>query len=400
MRYLLTALLSLLPLSANAGRVVMENTATTSNTIFIDTATPRVAISTTGYGGGIPNVALVVSSNVVISSPTSSNNVVVYSTGSVVASKFLGDGSGLTSLTIPSSTIDTAKIATDAVITAKILTAAVTTIKIAVGAVDTDKLASDAVSSVKILPLSVTTSKIAESAINTSKIASAAVDTNKIASDAITTIKILNGAVTTPKVIDSAIDTAKIATDSVSTAKILNRSVTAAKVGSGSATSGYVLTADGSGNASFLAASGGTGATIGWSTAAITADQTTTSTNFVGKSTVTYTVQNTNSLILVCNNAFLRVAAANDVAHACFQVDGAYLTGMSATIGCFPRAFMTTAGRDYSTAGCYPIAPGTVSAAAHSFIFTIRSDSGATATLCSTAGGTELCSMFVIELEP
>ena len=74
----------------------MEGLAVSHNILYIDTATPRVSIGTINYTGGVPNTALWVSSNVVISSgPTgSNNNIVLYSTGSICL-----NGGCVTSLT-------------------------------------------------------------------------------------------------------------------------------------------------------------------------------------------------------------------------------------------------------------------------------------------------------------
>src|SRR5260221_6102131 len=61
----------------------------------------------------------------------------------------------------------------------------------------------------------------------------------------------------TLSVADGGITTAKLADDPVTVAKIMNASVTAAKINSESATNGQVLTANGSGNASWQSPAGG-----------------------------------------------------------------------------------------------------------------------------------------------
>lgn len=86
MKNLLALLLISLAAPAFASnKGIVEGVPSTFKGIFVDTVGARVDFSTTGYGGGISNVGLVVSSNVVISSPTSANNVVIYATGTIVA---------------------------------------------------------------------------------------------------------------------------------------------------------------------------------------------------------------------------------------------------------------------------------------------------------------------------
>lgn len=68
---------------AHAANAVLEGIRTAKDTVFIDTTNARVDIATTSYGGGISNVALYVSSNVVISS-SAGNNVVIYATGTIM----------------------------------------------------------------------------------------------------------------------------------------------------------------------------------------------------------------------------------------------------------------------------------------------------------------------------
>ena len=68
-----------------------------------------------------------------------------------------------------------------------------------------------------------------------------------------------DGAVTTAKLADEAVTTAKIADDAITQAKIADDAVGTANIDSGSATDGYVLTADGAGGVAFEAAAGGGG---------------------------------------------------------------------------------------------------------------------------------------------
>ena len=84
MRTVLLTLLLGLPGLANAqfSRPVMEGVAARNNTILVSTRTVRVLVSTNVYNGGISNVGLYTSSNVVISD-TSANKCVIYATGSI-----------------------------------------------------------------------------------------------------------------------------------------------------------------------------------------------------------------------------------------------------------------------------------------------------------------------------
>jgi hypothetical protein len=80
MRLLLNAALALLlPVSAHAARAVMENIAASNNTVFVDTQTKRVHLSTQAYGDGVPTVSFYTTSNVVVGD---GNAIVLYATGS------------------------------------------------------------------------------------------------------------------------------------------------------------------------------------------------------------------------------------------------------------------------------------------------------------------------------
>lgn len=76
----------------------------------------------------------------------------------------------------------------------------------------------------------VITGTLADSSIDTAKIATDAVTTTKIINTAVDTAKIAADAVTTVKVINAAINTFKLATDSVVTAKIANNAVDSGKI--------------------------------------------------------------------------------------------------------------------------------------------------------------------------
>lgn len=69
----------------------MENISASNNTVFVDTQTKRVHLSTQAYGDGVANVSLYTTSNVVVGD---NNGCVIYATGSI---NCLGsDLSGLT----------------------------------------------------------------------------------------------------------------------------------------------------------------------------------------------------------------------------------------------------------------------------------------------------------------
>ncbi len=84
MRLLLSSLAFLLfPVSGHAARAVMEGIAASSNTVFIDTTTKRVHLSTQAYGDGVSDVSLYTTSNVVVGD---GNAIVLFATGSIKVS--------------------------------------------------------------------------------------------------------------------------------------------------------------------------------------------------------------------------------------------------------------------------------------------------------------------------
>lgn len=109
------------------------------------------------------------------------------------------------------------------------------------GSITGAKLANDAV----------TTDKIADNAITSAKIADLEVGTSDIVNEAVTAAKLGAGAVTNAKVANNTINEAQIQNLSVTENKIGAGAVTVGKISSGGATSGQVLTADGTGNTSF-----------------------------------------------------------------------------------------------------------------------------------------------------
>lgn len=90
---LLTLLLFLIPSRSFAARALMEGIKATNTTIFVDTGAARVNISTDGYRGGISNVGLHITSNVVVSNQ-SSNLCVIYSSGSIACKGTISGAAG------------------------------------------------------------------------------------------------------------------------------------------------------------------------------------------------------------------------------------------------------------------------------------------------------------------
>lgn len=194
-----------------------------------------------------------------------------YVYGQVEASYFIGDGSGLTNLTLSAGVIDTTKLGSGAVTAPKlgllsvytgtIQDGAVDTAKLGSGAVDTGKLNKDAVTTNSILDANITAAKLVNSgvftgdatttfpaitisagAIDTGKLGSGAVDTSKINKDAVTTNAILDANVTAVKLVNAGVFTGDATTtfpaltigaSAITTSKINNGAVDTTKIGSG-----------------------------------------------------------------------------------------------------------------------------------------------------------------------
>ena len=75
--------LMLLAGPAAAQRAVMEGVAASRYTIKVDTRNARVEICTTSYNGGVSNVGLYVTSNVVVGTAANRDACVLYATGSI-----------------------------------------------------------------------------------------------------------------------------------------------------------------------------------------------------------------------------------------------------------------------------------------------------------------------------
>lgn len=101
LRRLLCSLFLLIgPATAHAQRrMVAEGLPTGADALYVSTGpTARVYFSTRAYAGGIATVGIFTSSNAVISDTATGNKIVLYSTGSVTARSFVGDGSLLTNV--------------------------------------------------------------------------------------------------------------------------------------------------------------------------------------------------------------------------------------------------------------------------------------------------------------
>ncbi len=125
--------------------------------------------------------------------------------GTVTATAFIGDGSGLTNLTVQTAEIENVAITVD-----KLAVNSVSTVKIQDSAATTDNIADDAV----------VTDKILDNAVTEAKISNFSVTKTKIAIDAVTTTRIVNQNVTEEKLADSAVSTDKIADGSITAAKL------------------------------------------------------------------------------------------------------------------------------------------------------------------------------------
>lgn len=111
----------------------------------------------------------------------------------------------------------------------------------------------------------VATGQLADEAVTTDKLAGQAVTAAKLGTHAVTTAKINPAAVTETEIADNAVTAAKIASEAVGSSEIANGAVGAsqlanasvgtAKIDSGAATNGQVLSANGSGGASFTSLS-------------------------------------------------------------------------------------------------------------------------------------------------
>ncbi|MGG5577858.1 beta strand repeat-containing protein [Myroides sp. C15-4] len=134
------------------------------------------------------------------------------------------------------------------------------TLEIKEKSIDTEYITNDAVGYTQLKRDAVYGSVIKDQAITTDKIASKAVGYDELDRDAVYGAVIRNSAITTDKIASNAVGHNELDSSAVYGSVIRNKGVEEDKIDSGNARSGYVLTADGSGGASFQEAQeGGSG---------------------------------------------------------------------------------------------------------------------------------------------
>jgi hypothetical protein len=165
------------------------------------------------------------------------NQVLQYDTNIVV--------NGTTTSGWVNTLIGATNLASNAVARSKILDRAVDASKIDTGAVTSGHISAGAVGSAAIASGSINSTHIGANAVVLGDISAGAVDSSALASNAVVAAKIAAGAVGSTALADNAVVAAKIAAVAVG----------AVKIDSGTATSGQILTANGSGGASFVTSS-------------------------------------------------------------------------------------------------------------------------------------------------
>ena len=161
----------------------------------------------------------------------------------------------LSSVGIADNAIVAAKIAAAAVGSAAIATGSINSTHIGANAVVAGDIAASAVTSGNLATGAVVSAAIAASAVTSGHIAASAVGTAALATGAVVAAKIATGAVTSGHIASGAVGSAALADNAVVAAKIAAAAVGTAALSSGSAANGTVLTANGSGAATFQAAS-------------------------------------------------------------------------------------------------------------------------------------------------
>lgn len=141
----------------------------------------------------------------------------------------------------------------------QIVDGAVTSAKIAAGAVGSAALASSSVVAASIAAGAVGSAAISAGSINSTHIGANAVVSGDIAAGAVGSAALADNAVVSSKIAAGSVTSAIIADNAVVAAKIADAAVGAVKISSGTATSGTLLTANGSGGVSFAAAPAGGG---------------------------------------------------------------------------------------------------------------------------------------------
>lgn len=124
------------------------------------------------------------------------------------------------------------------------------------GGIKTKHIADEAIGTAELKSGAVTTAKIASKAVNTSELADKAVTAAKIATKAVGTGELADNGVTYEKLASNSVGFSQIRYESVYDDILKDKGVKEAKINSGTASSGYVLTANGTGGATFKPASG------------------------------------------------------------------------------------------------------------------------------------------------
>ena len=157
-----------------------------------------------------------------------------------VSTSDLADNS-VTNAKIADDAITQSKIMNNSISSQKIIDDAIMSTDIMAGAVNTSDLADNSVTNAKIIDDAITTQKIQNGTITSADIAADALTAGNIASDAITGAEITSGAVNTSELADNAVTNVKIADDAVGSTEIINESVSAADIAPGAVTSSEIL---------------------------------------------------------------------------------------------------------------------------------------------------------------
>jgi len=204
-----------------------------------------ITISSTGGGGGTGVQGLQnLDGSISIANPNGPTTSVSIAAGGVTTAK-IADGA-VTSAKLAPGVLGSAQIADGSVGTAKLSDNAVTGAKIADGSIGTQELADGSVTNPKLAANAVSTSKIADGAVTTSQIADGSVTAAKLAPGVLNSAQVGDGSITTAKLADGAVTSAKLAAGAIGTLHIADGSVTLAKLSTAGASSGYVLTYNGS----------------------------------------------------------------------------------------------------------------------------------------------------------
>jgi len=157
------------------------------------------------------------------------------------------------------SSVVSSQIVDGAVTSAKIADNAVVAAKIAAGAVGSASLESGAVVAASIAAGAVGSAAISAGSINSTHIGANAVVSGDIAAGAVGSAELASGSVVAASIAAGAVGSAALADNAVVAAKIAASAVGAVAISSGTATSGTLLTANGSGGVSFSAPPAGGG---------------------------------------------------------------------------------------------------------------------------------------------